>query len=79
VLNVLVHGRDGVFWLDTRDGLGRGRDGQVDNVPLYSAVARGLVKPNWSTGYEDSEGGLWFASSNAGLWHLPANWRSSRC
>ncbi len=75
VLNVLVHGRDGVFWLDTRDGLGRGRDGRVDNVPLYSAVARGLVKPNWSTGYEDSEGGLWFASSNAGLWHLPANWR----
>ncbi|MBP6797785.1 MAG: response regulator, partial [Luteimonas sp.] len=29
----------------------------------------------WSTALEDREGGLWFASLDTGLWHLPANWR----
>jgi signal transduction histidine kinase/ActR/RegA family two-component response regulator/streptogramin lyase len=47
----------------------------IRNVPLYSVSAHGLVKPNWVTAYEDRDGGLWFASLNAGLWHLPANWR----
>ncbi|WP_425510958.1 hybrid sensor histidine kinase/response regulator [Xanthomonas chitinilytica] len=75
VLGMMLRDRDGGYWLDTLSGLGRGSGEVVHNVPLYSAVARGMVKPNWSTAYEDREGGLWFASTNAGLWHLAANWR----
>ncbi len=75
VLNMLLYSSDGSYWLDTRSGLGRASDGQADNVPLYSARERGMVRPNWSSAYEDREGGLWFASTNAGLWHLPASWR----
>lgn len=75
VLNMLQFSVDGSYWLDTRAGLGRIRSNQVRNVPLFSAQERGMVKPNWSSAYEDREGGLWFASTNAGLWHLPPSWR----
>ncbi len=76
VLNVLQYDSDGNYWLDTLQGLGRSRAGEaVSNVPLYSAQERGMVKPNWSTAYEDRDGGLWFASTNSGLWHLSPNWR----
>jgi signal transduction histidine kinase/ActR/RegA family two-component response regulator/streptogramin lyase len=75
VFNMLQYSVDGTYWLDTRSGLGRYRTGKVSNVPLYSMQERGLVKPNWTSAYEDREGGLWFASTNAGLWHLPPSWR----
>ena len=75
VLAVLLRDSAGSYWLDTLSGLGRAADGELHNVPLYSASAHGLVKPNWSTAHEDREGGLWFASPNTGLWHLPGNWR----
>ncbi|WP_241093369.1 hybrid sensor histidine kinase/response regulator [Xanthomonas sp.] len=76
VLAMLVHDRSGNRWFDTNDGLGRESEGaQIRNVPLYSASAHGLVKPNWALAFEDREGGLWFASPNTGLWYLPANWR----
>lgn len=75
VLSMMLYSSDGTYWLDTRAGLGLGSDGKVSNVPLYSAQERGMVRPNWSTAYEDREGGLWFASTNAGLWHMPAGWR----
>lgn len=75
VLGVLLHDRDGGRWLDTLDGLGWLSGGQLRNVPLYSRAAMGLVKPNWSRAFQDSEGGLWFASSRSGLWRLPAGWR----
>ncbi|WP_369943754.1 hybrid sensor histidine kinase/response regulator [Xanthomonas medicagonis] len=76
VLGLLAHDRHGNRWFDTLDGLGRESEaGQVRNVPLYSSSAHGLVKPNWSLAFEDREGDLWFASFNAGLWYLPANWR----
>jgi len=75
VFNMLEFSADGSYWLDTLDGLGRIRSGAMRNVPLYSMQERGLVKPNWTSAYEDREGGLWFASTNAGLWHLPPSWR----
>ena len=75
-LNVLVQDSRGSHWLDTRSGLAWVHDGRVDDVPLYSATARGMTRPTWSSAYEDREGGLWFGSSDAGLWHLPANWRN---
>lgn len=76
VLNVMQYAADGNYWLDTRQGLGRSRNGgEVHDVPLYSVQERGRVKPNWVTAHEDRDGGLWFASTNAGLWHLPPNWR----
>lgn len=76
VLNMMQFAADGNYWLDTRQGLGRSRDGgPVRDVALYSVQERGRVRPNWVTAHEDRDGGLWFASTNAGLWHLPPNWR----
>ena len=75
-LHMLLKDSQGARWLDTRSGMAWEHEGRVDNVPLYSTTSRGLVRPAWSSAYEDREGGLWFASSDAGLWHLPANWRN---
>jgi len=75
VLQTLLHDRAGTYWLDTASGLGVLKDGRIENVPLYSVSAHGIVKPNWVTGFQDRDGGLWFASLNANLWHLPASWR----
>ncbi len=85
VFHLLLRDRDGIDWLDTLDGLGRDSEGMlnngqpangmVHNVALYSNSVHGAVKPSWSRAYEDREGGLWFASSDSGLWYLRANWR----
>ncbi|HST45043.1 MAG TPA: two-component regulator propeller domain-containing protein, partial [Luteimonas sp.] len=75
-LHMLVQDARGARWLDTRNGLAWSRGGRVHDVPLYSNTSRGVVRPSWSSAYEDREGGLWFGSSDAGLWHLPANWRN---
>lgn len=75
-LAMLVQDQQGAHWLDTRSGLAIERGGRVYDVPLYSNTSRGLVRPSWSAALEDREGGLWLASSDAGLWHLPANWRN---
>ena len=74
LFHVLLRDRDGIYWLDTFDGLGRDSEGEIRNVALYSNAAHGAVKPSWSRAYEDREGGLWFASSDSGLWYLRANW-----
>ncbi|MDC8640807.1 ATP-binding protein [Xanthomonas hortorum] len=57
-----------------RGSLGISDGKSIHNVPIYSLSVRGLVKPSWASAYEDREGGLWFASLNGGLWHLPPNW-----
>ncbi|MCR6662806.1 MAG: ATP-binding protein [Luteimonas sp.] len=75
-LNMLLHDRQGAHWLDTRSGLARESGGRVQDVPLYSHASRGAVRPSWSGALQDREGGLWFASNNYGLWHVPANWRN---
>ena len=74
LFHMLLRDRSGIAWLDTVDGLGRDSEGVVRNVPLYSNAAHGAVKPSWSRAYEDREGGLWFASSDSGLWYLRSNW-----
>ncbi len=74
VLGMMLRDEQGGYWLDTRSGLGRAVDGQYQTVPLYSAIARGQVRPNWTGAYEDREGGIWLASTNAGLWHLLPRW-----
>ena len=76
VLHMLLEDAQGARWLDSRSGLAWEHGGRVDDVPLYSTTSRGLVRPSWSAAYQDREGGLWFGSSDAGLWHLPANWRN---
>ncbi len=76
VLGMLWHASDGTYWLDTWQGLGRSRVGEpVRNVTLYSAHERGVLKPNWASAHEDRDGGMWFASVDAGLWYLPPSWR----
>ncbi|WMJ71403.1 hybrid sensor histidine kinase/response regulator [Stenotrophomonas sp. 24(2023)] len=74
ILGVMLRDEQGGYWLDTRSGLGRVTQGQYRTVPLYSAIARGPVRPNWTGAYEDREGGIWLASTNAGLWHLLPRW-----
>ena len=74
VLGMMLRDEQGGHWLDTRTGLGRAVDGQYQTVPLYSVIARGPVRPNWTGAYEDREGGIWLASTNAGLWHLLPRW-----
>ncbi|KPN21478.1 hypothetical protein AO715_14910 [Xanthomonas sp. Mitacek01] len=76
VLHMLMQDRSGTRWFDTRSGLAREVDGQLEDVPLFSFASRSALRPSWSMAYEDREGGLWFASTDAGLWHLPANWRN---
>ncbi len=75
ILHVLLRDRSGLYWFDVPQGLGRDNHGQMSVVPLYSGVAQGLVRPAWVSGYEDREGGVWFASNNNGLWYLPSTWR----
>lgn len=75
-LGMLLEDTQGAHWLDTRSGLAREVNGRVHNVPLYSNASRGLVRPSWTSALEDREGGLWFASVDYGLWHVPANWRN---
>ena len=74
ILGMMLRDEQGGYWLDTRSGLGRAFGGQFQPVPLYSAVARGQVRPNWTGAYEDREGGIWLASTNGGLWHLLPRW-----
>ncbi|AZR24796.1 hybrid sensor histidine kinase/response regulator [Xanthomonas vasicola] len=75
VKGVLLRDRVGRYWLDTDTGLGMSAGGgAVERVPVYSFSAHGLVNRNWITAYEDREGGLWFASLEGGLWHLPPRW-----
>lgn len=74
VLGMMLRDEQGGYWLDTRSGLGRAYQGRFQQVPLYSAVARGQVRPNWTGAYEDREGGIWLASTNSGLWHLLPRW-----
>ena len=74
LFHMLLRDRGGIYWLDTVDGLGRDSEGAIRNVSLYSNSVHGAVKPSWSRAYEDREGGLWFASSDSGLWYLRANW-----
>ncbi|WP_456362200.1 ATP-binding protein [Xanthomonas arboricola] len=76
VVGVLLLDRAGRYWLDTMSGLGTSDGTEVVNVPIYSLSAHGMVKPSWASAYEDREGGLWFASLNGGLWHLPPNWNT---
>jgi len=75
VLQVLLRDRHGRDWLDILKGLGYARDGRVDVVPLYSQATEGLVRPSWTTAYEDRQGGIWFASYTHGLWYLAPAWR----
>ncbi|GAB3377918.1 ATP-binding protein [Lysobacter fragariae] len=77
ILHVLQRDRGGQYWLDIADGLGRHGDGDaaIQNVPLYSNAAHGLVRPSWVAAHEDREGGLWLVALNKGLWYLPAEWR----
>lgn len=75
VLQMLLRDRAGTRWFDLPEGLGVGGDAGIVTVPLYSAAARGLVRPSWVEAREDRDGGLWFASNTSGLWFLPSRWR----
>lgn len=75
IYGVLLQDRQGSYWLDAFEGLYRVEDDSVWHVPLYSALIQGTTKPQMTDALEDAEGGLWFSSSDSGLWYLTPDWR----
>jgi signal transduction histidine kinase/streptogramin lyase/ActR/RegA family two-component response regulator len=69
VMSVLLD-RDGAHWISTQRGLALERDGVVATLGSSIAGERMMYMS-----LEDSEGGLWFASSERGLLRLPTDWR----
>jgi hypothetical protein len=78
VLGMMLRDEQGGHWLDTRTGLGV----RSMAVPDRAAVRRDRawpVQPNWTGAYEDREGGIWLASTNAGCGTCCRAGGSSRC
>ncbi|MDH5823519.1 ATP-binding protein [Luteimonas sp. RD2P54] len=73
-LQVLLQDSRGDFWLDVPAGLGHASGGEVSAVPLFSELAQGQVRPQWTSAHEDREGGVWLISNTNGLWYQPAGW-----
>ncbi|MGY0560920.1 ATP-binding protein [Luteimonas sp. A277] len=72
---MLLHDRSGMYWIDASGGLAVAGDSWISPVRTYSDLHQGAVTPDWSTAYEDHEGGLWLGSVDSGLWYLPPTWR----
>ena len=75
VYGLLLQDRQGNDWLDAIEGLYRVEDDSAWQVPLYSELIQGRIRPQFMDALEDAEGGLWFASVDAGLWYLSPDWR----
>ncbi|MFT3763468.1 MAG: ATP-binding protein [Pseudoxanthomonas sp.] len=75
VFGPLLQDNDGAYWLHTTQGLIRYQDGVSHPASLYSNLTRGMATPQFERALADSDGGLWFASRDSGVWHLPSNWR----
>ena len=73
-IQLLVQDARGAHWVDVAAGLGHVDGGQSSEVPLYSPMAQDRVRPQWTAGIEDREGGVWLASHSHGLWYHPAGW-----
>ena len=71
VVMSVLHDREGTRWISTRKGLVRERNGVLDGLS-DSSVGHVFTL----AGLEDREGGLWFASSNQGLFRLSEGWRN---
>ncbi|HMB42430.1 MAG TPA: two-component regulator propeller domain-containing protein, partial [Luteimonas sp.] len=66
----VLRDREGTRWITTVHGLCRERDGVIDTLADTPANHLSMFMS-----LEDAEGGLWFATVNAGLLRLPAGWR----
>lgn len=75
IYGVLLQDRQGGYWLDAYEGLHRAEEDTAWHVPLYSTLTQGPTKPQFSDALEDAEGGLWFSSTDSGLWYLSPDWR----
>ena len=72
----LAAGADGATWIATRDGLDRlDADGHLDVYTENAAVPGSLPGKKVFDALRDREGGLWFATTDAGLAYLPPDWR----
>jgi signal transduction histidine kinase/ligand-binding sensor domain-containing protein/CheY-like chemotaxis protein len=72
----LAQDLDGALWIATRDGLNRlGSDGRVDVYAENAAVPGGLPAQKVFDALRDREGGMWFATTAAGVTYLPPRWR----
>ncbi|QCU72435.1 response regulator [Luteimonas yindakuii] len=73
-IQLLVQDARGAHWVDVAAGLGHVDHGESHEVPLYSPLAQDRVRPQWTMGLEDREGGIWLASYSHGLWYHPDGW-----
>jgi signal transduction histidine kinase/ligand-binding sensor domain-containing protein/CheY-like chemotaxis protein len=73
----LADGADGAIWIATRDGLDRlDAGGRLDVYTENAAVPGSLPGKKVFDALRDRDGGLWFATTDAGLAYLPADWRN---
>ncbi len=73
-IGLLLEDRDGGQWIDVAAGLGYIEQGKVREVPLFSLASQEIVRPHWTSGFEDREGGVWLMSFTHGLWYQPPGW-----
>ena len=73
-IGLMLEDSGGNLWFETDRGLGLLDEGRMQDVPLFSATSMGIVRPSLTDALEDHEGGLWFATADAGLWYLPQEW-----
>ena len=73
----LAPGRTGALWIATREGLNRlDHDGHLDAYTENAAVPGSLPGKKVFDVLRDREGGLWFATTDGGVAHLPPDWRN---
>ncbi len=75
VFGPLLRDHEGAFWTATSQGLTHVDEDGSYVVPLYSNLTRGAVRPQFERALAGRDGGLWFTTQDAGVWHLPSNWR----
>lgn len=75
VMGPMLQDGGGVYWVHASNGLFRAEGDAMQGVSQYSVLIRGPARPQYVRALEGGDGGLWFASLDAGVWHLPSNWR----
>ncbi|MFT4257076.1 MAG: ATP-binding protein [Pseudoxanthomonas sp.] len=72
---VVLQDRDGGYWVNHAEGLLHFIDDRLYPASLYSNLVQGPIAPKFDRALVGRDGGMWFASNDAGVWHLPSNWR----
>lgn len=72
--NVFWQDRRGRLWANAKTGIGLYADGRFSAIELHNRLNNMRGELMWVSGLEDSEGGLWFPTLDAGLWRVAPGW-----